>query len=473
MTRLGTILRTARFRAAIVFLLLFLVLTGIGLAGLFERSTRLIVEAADKTVWREAAMAEMAFDKGGRVALMVHLDTRLAAPDAPVFRLSSNLGQFLGGNLSAFPAPDTTRRNAQDWLIFSTGEGLPIRARLFKFSQDDVLLVGYDSSDIKTQATNLQRQFLVTYISLAFLGLLGGLVMASQTVRRVAQFDQELRRVAAGDLQTRLKLSGSGDAWDDLTAQINTMLHRVETLVQEMRQVTDNLAHDLRRPLTRVRVRLETMHEKLQAGTATDFTNNIANDSAKALSDIDEVLNSFAALLTLSRLESGAADIDRAPVDLADLLEDVAALYAPVFEAASRTLLVTPHNAAHPITALGDRNLLARALSNLLENALAHGAGAVALSLCENRQDRQARFGVADGGTGIAPDLRDMARKRFMRLEASRATQGNGLGLALVEAIARAHHGRLALGDASALHGAGDAPTGLLAEIILPLAEPK
>ena len=194
---------------------------------------------------------------------------------------------------------------------------------------------------------------------------------------------------------------------------------------------------------------------------------------AKALSDIDEVLNSFAALLTLSRLESGAADIDRAPVDLADLLDDVAALYAPVFEAASRTLLVTPHNAAHPIIALGDRNLLARALSNLLENALAHGAGAVALSLCENRQDRQARFGVADGGTGIAPDLRDMARKRFMRLEASRATQGNGLGLALVEAIARAHHGRLALGDASALHGDGDAPTGLLAEIILPLAEPK
>ena len=240
-----------------------------------------------------------------------------------------------------------------------------------------------------------------------------------------------------------------------------------------MRQVTDNLAHDLRRPLTRVRVRLETMHEKLQAGTATDFTNNIANDSAKALSDIDEVLNSFAALLTLSRLESGAADIDRAPVDLVDLLEDVAALYAPVFEAASRTLLVTPHNTAHPIIALGDRNLLARALSNLLENALAHGAGAVALSLCENRQDRQARFGVADGGTGIAPDLRDMARKRFMRLEASRATQGNGLGLALVEAIARAHHGRLALGDASALLGDGDAPTGLLAEIILPLAEPK
>ena len=105
MTGLGTILRTARFRAAIVFLLLFLVLTGIGLAVLFERSTRLIVEAADKTVWREAAMAEMAFDKGGRVALMAHLDTRLAAPDAPVFRLSSNLGQFLGGNLSAFPAP--------------------------------------------------------------------------------------------------------------------------------------------------------------------------------------------------------------------------------------------------------------------------------------------------------------------------------------------------------------------------------
>ena len=122
---------------------------------------------------------------------------------------------------------------------------------------------------------------MVTYIALAFLGLLGGLVMASQTVRRVAQFDQELRRVAAGDLQTRLKLSGSGDAWDDLTAQINTMLHRVETLVHEMRQVTDNLAHDLRRPLTRVRVRLETMHEKLQNEAATDFTNNIANDVCK------------------------------------------------------------------------------------------------------------------------------------------------------------------------------------------------
>ena len=473
MKRLGTILRTARFRAAIVFLLLFLVLTGIGLAVLFERSTRLIVEAADKTVWREAAMAERAFDKGGRAALTAHLDMRLAMPDAPLFRLSSSLGQFLGGNLNAFPAPDTTRRNAQDWLIFVTGEGLPIRARLFKFSADDVLLVGYDSSDIKSQAGNLQRQFLVTYISLAFLGLLGGLVMASQTVRRVAQFDRELRRVAAGDLQTRLKLSGSGDAWDDLTAQINTMLHRVETLVHEMRQVTDNLAHDLRRPLARVRVRLETMGEKVQNEAATDFTNNMANDVSNALADIDEVLDSFAALLTLSRLESGAADIDRAPVDMAGLLDDVAALYAPVFEAAERDFAVIPPDNNMPLIASGDRNLLARALSNLLENALAHGAGAVTLSLAENRQDRQARFGVADNGTGIAPDLRQMARKRFMRLEASRATQGNGLGLALVEAIARAHHGLLELGDAPPSQGTGDGPTGLLAEIILPLAEPK
>ncbi len=259
--------------------------------------------------------------------------------------------------------------------------------------------------------------------------LLLGFAGARALERRLASVSDVAGLLTAGDLSRRLPLSGRGDEFDRLVATVNGMLAKLEALVAAQRQVTDDIAHDLRGPLQRLR----QMLEGAQGGSGEAAL-------PAAIAELDGVLETFAALLRIARAEAGAGSRQR--LDLSALVTSVSEAYAPVAEEAGRAFTL---DVAGGQFIQGDPALLGRMLANLLDNALTHGAGAIRVSL-----RRGPVLVVSDEGPGVPASDRQAVLQRFVRLDRSRGTPGTGLGLALVEAAARAHGGTVELGPGRA-----------------------
>jgi signal transduction histidine kinase len=286
------------------------------------------------------------------------------------------------------------------------------------------LIVAAHLSAAEDAARALAWTPLVAALGAGGLALMLGFVAARALERRLASVSDVARLVTAGDLSHRLPQSGRGDEFDHLVATVNAMLERIEALMAAQRQVTDDIAHDLRGPLQRLRQMLE--------GAGDDPILDAA------IAELDTVLETFAALLRIARAEAGAGN--REDLDLSTLITNVAEAFAPVAEDAGRPFLiaVTPG-----LRLRGDPALLQRMLANLLDNAMVHGAGAITVTLAEGPV-----LVVADEGPGVPPADQEAVFRRFVRLDRSRGTAGTGLGLALVKAAAQAHQGTVELGPA-------------------------
>jgi signal transduction histidine kinase len=304
---------------------------------------------------------------------------------------------------------------------------------------------------------DLARSFLIALLLLAVFGVIGGGLMGRQALARVENINHSLRAIMSGDFSARIAPTSSQDELADLAAQINEMLARIETLMLAMREVTDNLAHDLRSPLTRLRGRLEKLSLSAQK-TAQ------AEDIEQGLADIDQLLGLFTAVLNLSRMEAGTGDMQQELIGVKPLVDDVMELYQALFEEAGWTIDYAVDSAAAEAHILGDRHLLAQALINLLENALIHGVGSAShLTVSLTRRNQQIIISVTDTGGGVAEDQLAHIRQRFVRLDESRSRPGNGLGLSLVDAICRRHGGHL--------HLSNHRPSGLRCEMCLTARE--
>jgi len=260
--------------------------------------------------------------------------------------------------------------------------------------------------------------------------------MGRNLLRRVEQVNRTAERVMGGNLSDRVPLKGSGDEFDQLAANLNNMLGQIERLMAGMREVSDNIAHDLRTPLSRLRARLEL--------SLLDATDAAAQSDAvrAAIDEADRLLATFNALLSIAEAESGARRNPAEPLDLAQTARAAAELYEPVAEEKGCALKL---DVEPGIMIRGDRHLLSQAVANLLDNALKYGGGEVTLSA--HRHDGRAELEVSDSGPGIPEDEREAVFDRFVRLEPSRSTPGNGLGLSLVRAVARLHNGTVRLAD--------------------------
>ncbi|MBR0666699.1 HAMP domain-containing protein [Roseomonas hellenica] len=283
----------------------------------------------------------------------------------------------------------------------------------------------------------------------ALLALGLGFLLARGLERRLAGVSTAAQAVMAGDLTRRLPESGRGDEFDRLAATINAMLARIETLVAEVRQVTDDIAHDLRSPLSRLRQRLEAALARAREPEAD------AAALEETLAELDQVLATFAALLRIARAEAGTGREGFSTIDLSTLVAEVADVYAPAAEEAGRPI-ATEIAPGQQVT--GSAPLLRQALANLLDNALSHGAGPIRVALRPG-----GILEVSDQGPGIPPEEREKVMRRFYRLDRSRGTPGTGLGLSLAAAVARLHGGRLVLRD-------GPDGRGLAAVLELPYA---
>jgi len=257
-------------------------------------------------------------------------------------------------------------------------------------------------------------------------------------VRRIESINQASREIISGDLGRRIPTRNTGDDFDVLADNLNAMLDRIGSLMEDVRRVSDNIAHDLRTPLARLRNRLEELH--LQSSGSGANPDGIE----QAVAEADRLLNTFNALLRIARIESQHGEESFTAIALGDLVRDVAELYEPLMEEKSQTLEMQLNG---EVTLSGDRDLLFQAIANLLDNATKYtpAGGGIRIELA--RLNGKGRLVIADSGPGIPEAAREKGFQRFFRLEQSRTTPGNGLGMSLVAAVVTLHRMSIRLED--------------------------
>jgi signal transduction histidine kinase len=319
-------------------------------------------------------------------------------------------------------------------------------ARVFQLPGGFRLLVGRDFEERDRLRQILAKPARWAVVLIVVMGLAGGIFVARRVLKRIDAMTATGERIMAGDLSGRLPVAGSGDEFDRLASGLNAMLVRIEGLMAGLKHVSDNIAHDLKTPLTRLRNRAE---EALRsASTEADYRAVLE----ATIEESDGLIRTFDALLMIARAEAGEAGKHMVDFDAAEVARSVAELYEPLAEEEGAKLRVA---ADGPLPVHGSRELVGQALANLVDNAIKHGAAAPGaaneIEVAARREDGRLLLSVADRGPGIAEKDRDRVLERFVRLESSLTRPGAGLGLSLAAAVARLHGGELRLED----HGPG------------------
>jgi signal transduction histidine kinase len=303
------------------------------------------------------------------------------------------------------------------------------------------ILVGRDVSESEKLVEVVRRSLILTAALMVGLGLLAWIFVSRRVLKRIDSIAATSQRIVAGDLSGRIDVTGTGDEFDRLAESLNTMLTRIERLMLSLKQVSDNIAHDLKTPLTRLRNRLE---RTLAAGAA-DASEREALQAA--IEEADQLIRTFNALLLIARAEAGSSDAAFTEFDASEVARDVFDLYEPLAEQAGVKLSL---DAAGPVMLSANRELVSQALANLVDNAVKYadeGREEPQVVISVRREAGFVALGVADNGAGIAEGDRRRVTERFVRLEESRSKPGAGLGLSLVSAVAQLHGGALTLGD--------------------------
>ena len=358
-----------------------------------------------------------------------------------IYLLADSRFRVLAGNLSSWPE---AARGADPWVefhLYTTDEAERrethhARARHFQLRRGYHLLVGRNMRDFEEMRSAIFRTVAWGIVVAAALALVIGWRLRRSVVARIESINRTSRRIMEGELSERIESQGSGDEFDELVTNLNAMLERIETLMDDVRRVSDNVAHDLRTPLGRLRTRLE------QARDAGDDGQSAALAEA-ALGEADQMLATFNALLRIARIETRQRRHAFSRVDLAAIGDDVADLYAPVAE--SRDITFRHSGIASPVD--GDADLLFQSLANLLDNAMKYTPQAGSVTLHVTSDHDTVTVVVADTGPGVPPEEREAVLRRFYRLEPARGTPGSGLGLSLVAAVAQLHEAELTLDD--------------------------
>ncbi|MDP2785692.1 MAG: HAMP domain-containing sensor histidine kinase [Sulfurimicrobium sp.] len=318
-----------------------------------------------------------------------------------------------------------------------SSEGKTHVARVISFSLGEGMsgFVAASMEPVLALVNDFRQTFLVTAGTVSLLGLALGFWLARRFRGRIDAFNRHTNLIVqSGDLSSRMPAVGN-DEFSVLASNMNAMLERIEKLVQGIRQVSDNIAHDLRTPLTRLRADVQVA---LQQGGAEVHKAALE----RVHGELEKMQSIFSSLLAISRAESGGMPVKRAVVDFSELLNELVELYTP---SAEEHGLVLHGAVAEGLLIYGNRQLLAQIISNLLDNALKYVPAGSEVRLHAQRQDNQIKVVVEDGGPGIPPPMRDKVFERFTRLDPSRTMAGSGLGLSLAKAFVELHHGTISI----------------------------
>lgn len=459
----GGLFTSSAFRLAAAAVASFAVLAGVLAWTVFQATNAVLTDQVVTTLAAEADALKTE-GRGGLPALIDAVAAR-SRPEGPgLYILLDRDGRKLAGNLSRLPpeiaGADTRARTGGTFRyrpkpasLDTAGEPRARPERLGVASVIDlpggaVLAVGRDVDDQRRFGDGVKRVVLWSFLALAALGLATAYLISRLVLKRIEAINLAAAEIMAGDLSRRVPVAGSGDELDGLAVNLNAMLDRIEQLMAGLREVSDNIAHDLKTPLNRMRNRVEAA---LRDGVPSLHREALE----RTIEEADELIRTFNALLLIARLEASGSGETASAIDLGRLIASVADLYAPVAEEAGLRLEV---EAGDGPVVMANRQLLGQAIANLIDNAIKYAPPEPAaasdlpavfspIRITLTWLDGDIAVTVADRGPGIAAADRERALRRFVRLDASRSRPGTGLGLSLVAAVARMHGGRVMLDD--------------------------
>lgn len=437
---LPRIFRTSSFRLTLSYAGLFGASVLILFTVIYWSASFYMTRQLDAAIDSDVAELEEGFQNGGieRVAALI-AERVEEMPSGPMFYLLENRsGGILAGNLGALRARAATFDLERPLLRGPIRAPATIRAHGVFLKGGAYLLVGANADPLDEMSRMVLRAFGWSFALTLLLAFGGGLFISSRLLSRVEAIGRAADEIMAGHLSRRIPRSGAADEFDRLAASLNLMLERIESLIEAMRQISNDIAHDLRTPLTRLRQRLEIA--RCKAASPEDLHTAID----RAIAEVDAILATFGALLGIAQIESGTARSRFAAFDLSELLHTVLEVYQPMAEEKGQSLEAA---IASGIQTHGDRELLAQMFANLVENAVHHCPEGAAIRLSAEENGDGVTVLLSDNGPGIPVAERQNVFRRFYRLEASRTTAGNGLGLALAAAVAALHEATIELAD--------------------------
>lgn len=441
--KLGKLFRTTAFKLSLAYLILFSIGAGLVLTRVGARVKEVLDEQIEQTVEAEIRALSEQYAQGGLRQLTTALERRVRAPGGSLYLLTTHSGDVIVGNIEPPAASPTGGRELVETHYQRRGEpGVehPALMRLFLIPGGFRLLIGHDIEDHEVLRDILRQALGVSLFWLALVGALGGMFVSHRMLERVDVMSASARRIMAGDLNERLAISGAGDELDRLAENFNAMLERISELMTGLREVSDNIAHDLKTPLTRLRNRAEAaLRGASENGEHREALHKVIEES-------DALIRVFNALLMIARAEAGYSSDNLTVYDADAVVSDIVEMYEPVAEEQGVRLQASTEPGL-PIT--GSRELLGQALVNLVDNALKYGASGEnkSIDVSAKRVCDRVEIVVADHGPGISPQDRERVVGRFVRLENSRSRPGSGLGLSMAAAVARLHHGALRIED--------------------------
>jgi signal transduction histidine kinase len=449
-TALGKLLRTTAFQLTLVYLFVF-VLFAASLLGYFALNTRrLINEQITRTVTAEITRLRDQFNEAGIRGLVLFIDLRSRRPGSSLYLVTTPNGEGLAGNVASLEPGvlDHPGWVESSYRRIEQQEEVEHRAlvEVVELPGGFRLLVGRDLEERERIYNIIANAGRWSFALVVVLGLAGGFFVSSRVLKRIDAMTDTAHTIMEGDLSGRLPVAGTGDELDRLADNVNAMLDRIEALMRGLKEVSDNIAHDLKTPLTRLRNRSEQALRS--AKNETDYRSALETTIVES----DELIRTFDALLMIARAESGQARDNMVDFDAAAVARDVAELYEPLADEKGLELKVEAVGVA---PAHGNRELVSQALANLVDNAIKYAAPtsrsvngeAAEIVVGAGIQGERITLSVADRGPGIADTDRGRVVERFVRLEQSRSQPGSGLGLSLAAAVARLHGGELKLED--------------------------
>lgn len=456
MSRFAQVWRTSTVRLTATFIAIFVVFAILLMAFIGWQSSVTIQRQQSDDIDREIRLFQRIEATQGIRALAFALNRLSGQPGPGVYYLGDAAGQYLLGNMSDVPPdvlidpgvysfdydrPDPLGEDAVGMPDRPKRSGVAV-VRSIELGNGMRLVVGRDVVERRGYSAIILQSFLVGVVGIILFSVVAGGVTARRVLKRIDTIRDTSTKIMSGNLSERVPITKRNDEFDGLARNLNAMLDRIEQLLQGLKEVTDNVAHDLKTPLTRLR----NQAEGALRDTASPETKEKALETV--IAESDKLIQTFNALLMIARVEAGAPSGALSEIDVSSIVSDVAELYTPVAE--DEGIEVTT-DIAGGVTLRANRELIGQAMVNLLENAMKYAkpedgrAGKISVSL--KREGGSVVIVVADNGPGIAEADRSRVLERFVRLEKSRSEPGSGLGLALVNAVARLHGGSFSIED--------------------------
>lgn len=464
MAALRAIMKTTAARLSALYLILFAICATVLVVYMTSLSARMLTAQTQETISEEVRGLLLSYEGGGLPLLVRTMERRARQPGANLYLIADPNGQILAGNVESiepgvldvegwtarpfgyrrFGESELERRaaeRAQEGSLSARPSHTAL-AQVFRLPNRMIVLVGRDLGEPEQFRRVVRRSMVAAFGMMGLGAFFIWYLVGRRALRRIDSLSQAGRRIMGGDLTGRLPVTGAGDEFDRLSENLNTMLARIAALDEGLKQVSDNIAHDLKTPLTRLRNRAE-------AALAGRRSSKEYREALEAtIAESDQLIRTFNAILMISRLEAGNSAEATTQVELAETVRDVVELYEPLAE--ENGVRITA-DVAQPARIAGNRELIGQALSNIVDNAIRYSSGGerepqVVVSL-------EAAAGgpvlaVRDNGPGIPEADRERVTERFVRLEQSRSLPGSGLGLSLAKAVMTYHGGRLELADA-------------------------